>query len=61
MCAGAIDENMSHCNRRECEKVRAIAPRDPRLLDELQVGLVNKTGRGQSRSAIANSQLVMGD
>ena len=51
-CRCAIDQNVPHHHRRESEKVRAIIPLRPRLIDQLEVRLVHQRRRGQCRRAI---------
>ena len=53
----AVDEHMSHRDGGQREKVGLVAPRDARLLHELEVGFVNEAGSVQ-RPAIAGRELA---
>jgi len=56
-CFRAVDEHVPHRDRRQREKVGPIAPGNSRLIDELQVGFVNETGRRQRAASLTQCQL----
>ena len=57
----AIDEHVPHRHRRQREEMRAVAPRDARLIDELEVRFVDEPGRGQRAAALPHGELAPRD
>ena len=57
----AIDEHVPHRQRRDGEEVRAIAPVGPRLVDELEVGLVDERRRRERAGRAARGEPAVRD
>jgi hypothetical protein len=54
-----VDEDVSHRDRRDGEEVGAVTPIRPRLIDQLEVGLVDEGGRGQRAASCASRELAV--
>ena len=58
---GPIDQDVPHGHRRQCQKVRTVAPRRSRMIDELEIGLVHESRRLQRSAPASCGQLPMGN
>ena len=58
---GSIDEHVAHGNRRDGKKMGAIMPVRSRLIDQLEVGLVNEGGRRERAAGCPGGELAVGN
>jgi DNA-binding SARP family transcriptional activator len=58
---GAIDQDVPHGNRSQGEEMGTIAPGQPGLVNQLQVGFVDQPGGGEGATSLASGELSPGN